>query len=86
MQGTRKDRKRGIGRYPGNRVPRDGLQAGVRLMSHYHGERRDAEIIQRTDGSLLVRTDAGEYRSLTAAAQAITGYATNGWAFWRLAD
>ena len=86
MQGTRKVRRRGIRRYRGELVPRDSLRPGLRLMTHYHGDRCDAEIVEGSDGKLLVRVAGLEYRSLTAAAQAITGSATNGWTFWRLAD
>ncbi len=55
--------------------------AGATLVGRYHGEEHRATIVEE-GGTLRVRLGKDTYRSLSAAAQAITGSAINGWRFW----
>jgi Protein of unknown function (DUF2924) len=55
--------------------------AGATLVGRYHGKEHRATIVEQ-DGRLQVRLRKDTYRSLSAAAQAITGSAINGWRFW----
>ena len=61
---------------------------GERL-SHYSrktGETVEAEVLEvdQASGRIRLRVNGEEYPSLSAAAHALAGHATNGWVYWGL--
>jgi len=61
---------------------------GTELRAFHKGKPRSATIVEAADLSSGrgVRTGRRVYASLSAAGTAITGYAVNGWLFWRPVD
>ena len=57
--------------------------AGTALIGRYRGTEHRARVIEE-GGGLRVRLGADTYRSLSAAAKAITGSNVNGWRFWSI--
>ena len=61
---------------------------GARLSAHYRGQEFFAEVVAAEDreGSTTVECQGARYRSLSAAAKAITGNSVNGWRFWKVVE
>jgi hypothetical protein len=61
---------------------------GTTLTATYKGEAYTATIVEAKDRPAGRAVKYGDqlFPSLSAAASAVTGHATNGWAFWRPAD
>lgn len=61
------------------------LEPGTRLIARYKKEEYQAEVIAGEEGKVMYRlADGREFKSPSAAGTAITGKASNGWAFWSL--
>ena len=61
------------------------LEPGTKLVAIYKKETYRAEVIAGEEGKVLYRLgDGREFKSLSAAATAITSKACNGWRFWSL--
>jgi hypothetical protein len=61
---------------------------GTELMGRYRGQEVSARIVADEEGSgtLAVESQGSRYRSLSAAARAITGNSVNGWRFWQIVE
>ena len=70
------------------RPARELPPAGTELVGRYHGEEISARVVADDDrgGVLAVEYRGTRYRSLSAAAHAITGNSVNGWRFWRIVE
>jgi len=63
------------------------IKPGQRLVGRYHKQEYHAIVVEGPTGGLRYRLDDGrEFGSPSAAGTAITGKASNGWAFWSLAE
>lgn len=62
------------------------LTKGTKLVGHYHKQEYGCRVIEVESGKFVYVLDDGrEFKSLSAAAVAITGTNCNGWAFWSVA-
>lgn len=61
---------------------------GTELMGRYRGQEVSARIVKDDDrsGAPAVECRGSRYRSLSAAARAITGNSVNGWRFWQVVE
>jgi hypothetical protein len=59
---------------------------GTRLSARYRGQELSAEVVAAEDGAHAVECQGARYRSLSAAAKAITGNSVNGWRFWKVVE
>ena len=59
---------------------------GTRLSGRYRGQEFFAEVVKAEggEGAPAVECQGARYRSLSAAAKAITGNSVNGWRFWKV--
>jgi hypothetical protein len=70
------------------RIERHLPSVGTILEGQYHKKRYNAKIVESPnfpDGR-AVSSDNILYRSMTAAAKAVTKQSTNGWLFWRIVE
>jgi len=69
-------------------IARELPPVGTTLTATYKGQAHTAEIVEAKDRSAgrAVRYGDQLFPSLSAAASAVTGHATNGWVFWRAAE
>ena len=61
---------------------------GTELVGRYRGEELSARIVadEDRDGAPAVECRGTRYRSLSAAARAVTGNSVNGWRFWQAVE
>jgi hypothetical protein len=61
---------------------------GTELAGRYRGQEVSARIVKDDDrgGAPAVECRGKRYRSLSAAARAITGNSVNGWRFWQVVE
>ena len=61
---------------------------GTELVGRYRGQEVSARIVKDDDrgGASAVECRGKRYRSLSAAARAITGNSVNGWRFWQVVE
>jgi len=61
---------------------------GTELVGRYRGQEVSARIVADEEGSgaPAVECQGARYRSLSAAAKAITGNSVNGWRFWQIVE
>ncbi len=71
---------------PRRKIERHLPPVGTVLEGLFHNQRYRAVIVEHPDfpDGKAVSFDNVLYRSMTAAAQAVTKQSTNGWRFWRL--
>ena len=63
------------------------LAPGTRLVARFKKVEYHATVVEGEKGGLCYRLDDGrEFKSPSAAGNAITGKACNGWRFWSLAE
>ena len=70
------------------KIARELPPVGTILQGRFKGETRTATVVEAKDvpTGRVVEYEGTRYRSLSAAAKAITGHAINGWLFWQLAE
>jgi hypothetical protein len=68
------------------RLARELPPVGTRLSARYRGEEVSAEVVSAEDDAQAVECQGARYRSLSAAAKAITGNSVNGWRFWKVVE
>ena len=70
------------------RPARELPPVGTELAGRYRGEEISARVVADDDrgGAPAVECRGSRYRSLSAAARAITGSSVNGWRFWRIVE
>ena len=81
--------KRAKAQKPGPERPaRELPPIGAHLSAHYRGQEFFAEVVAAEDreGAHAVECQGVRYRSLSAAAKAITGNSVNGWRFWKVVE
>jgi len=73
-------------RHHRQKIARDLPALGTTLTGRFKGECYTAKIVEAKDvpAGRVVEHDGKRYRSLSAAAKAITGHAINGWLFWNI--
>ena len=61
---------------------------GTELVGRYRGQELSARIVTDDDraGAPAVECRGTRYRSLSAAARAVTGNSVNGWRFWQAVE
>jgi hypothetical protein len=61
---------------------------GTDLVGRHRGQEVSARIVadEEGGGAPAVECRGSRYRSLSAAARAITGNSVNGWRFWRIVE
>ena len=61
---------------------------GTELVGRYRGQEVSARVVASDDhdGASAVECRGKRYRSLSAAARAITGNSVNGWRFWQVVE
>ena len=61
---------------------------GTELVGRYRGQEVSARIVANDDhhGASAVECRGTRYRSLSAAARAVTGTSVNGWRFWQVVE
>ena len=61
---------------------------GTQLSGRYRGQEFSAEVVKAEggEGARAVGCQGARYRSLSAAAKAITGNSVNGWRFWKVVE
>ena len=81
---AKREAKKASRQRPTRELPR----AGTELVGRYRGEEVSARVVADGDrgGDLAVECRETRYRSLSAAARAITGNSVNGWRFWRFVE
>ena len=62
------------------------LAVGTKLAATYKKGRYECEVVQTDDGVRYRLADGRDLKTPSAAGQAITGGACNGWRFWSLAE
>ena len=70
------------------RIERHLPPVGTLLEAHFFKKQYQAKIVERPgfpDGK-AISFDNVLYRSMTAAAKAVTNQPTNGWRFWKIAE
>ena len=67
-------------------VPHEELVPGTVLTATLKGKTFSASVVLGAEGRPQVEFEGVRYPSLSAAAKAVTGHATNGWVFWRPAE
>jgi hypothetical protein len=79
-EGGKMDRKQAT------RGPRYLPPIGTRLVGHFKGQRYEAVIIEVKDfpEKKGIHLNKKIYRSMTAAATAISKQSVNGWRFWKI--
>ena len=78
---------KGKGQKTGPKLPaREWPPAGTQLSGRYRGQELSAEVVAAEDGAQAVECQGARYRSLSAAAKAITGNSVNGWRFWKVVE
>lgn len=72
-------------RKPATRMERHLPPVGTSLVAEFKGKRYNAVIVEARDfpEEKAVKFDNILYRSMTAAARAVTKQSTNGWRFWK---
>lgn len=60
------------------------LAVGTVADARHKGKDYRLEVVDGDAEGLAFRVGRKTYKSLSAAAKAITGYAVNGWVFWHL--
>jgi len=70
------------------KMARELPPVGTTLQGRFKGETRTATVVEAKDvpTGRVVEYEDTHYRSLSAAAKAITGHAINGWRFWQPAE
>jgi hypothetical protein len=70
------------------KIARQLPPVGTTLTATYRGQPHTAVIVEAKDrpGGRVVKYGDQLFASLSAAAKAVTGHATNGWVFWRSAE
>lgn len=70
------------------RPPRELPPIGTEFVGRYRGEETSARIVAAADrgGLPAVEWRGTRYRSLSAAARAVTGNSVNGWRFWQVVE
>ena len=70
------------------KIARQLPPVGTTLTATYRGQTHTAVIVEAKDRPAGRAARYGDqlFASLSAAASAVTGHATNGWAFWRAAE
>jgi hypothetical protein len=61
---------------------------GTELAGRYRGQEVSARIVadEERGGAPAVECRGNRYRSLSAAARAVTGNSVNGWRFWQVVE
>jgi hypothetical protein len=79
--GTKKKRKSAV------KIERHLPSVGTLLVATYNGKRYEAVVVESSEFPERKGIEYGQvvYRSMTAAANAITHTSVNGWLFWRIA-
>jgi len=72
----------------GERLARELPPVGTRLSGRYRGQEFFAEVVasEGGEGAPAVECQGARYRSLSAAAKAVTGGSVNGWRFWKVVE
>jgi len=80
-----KRERKGAGQKPS---ARELLPVGTELVGRYRGQEVSARIVadEEAGGAPAVECRGSRYRSLSAAARAITGNSVNGWRFWQIVE
>jgi hypothetical protein len=70
------------------RLARELPPLGTQLSGRYRGQEFSAEVVatETGEGAHAVECQGARYRSLSAAAKAITGNSVNGWRFWKVVE
>jgi hypothetical protein len=70
------------------RMARELSPVGTTLTATYRGQSHAAEIVEAKELPARKAVKYGDkvFSSLSAAAKAVSGHATNGWLFWRPAE
>jgi len=70
------------------RPARELPPVGTRLSGRHRGQEFSAEVVaaEGGEGAHAVECQGARYRSLSAAAKAITGNSVNGWRFWKIVE
>jgi len=75
-----------MGKRPRKKIERHLPAIGTILVAHYKGNQYTAKIVENPDfpEKIAVNFNEVRYKSMTAAAIAVTGCSTNGWSFWKV--
>ena len=69
------------------RTEHPALPPGTILSATFRGQTYAARVVEgQSEGKVAVETEGGRWPSLSAAGKAITGYAVNGWRFWKVVE
>lgn len=81
---AKRERKTSARERPARELP----SVGTELVGRYRGEEITARVVadEARSGLPAVECRSTRYRSLSAAARAITGNSVNGWRFWRVVE
>ena len=71
-----------------NRISRELPPVGTKLVGRSRGQVYKAVVVKSLTEPKrrVVRLQDREFLSLSGAAMAVTGHATNGWVFWKFRD
>jgi hypothetical protein len=80
-----KRERKGAGQKPS---ARELPPVGTELVGRYRGQELSARIVadEERGGAPAVECRGNRYRSLSAAAHAMTGNSVNGWRFWQVVE
>jgi len=69
-------------------IVRELPQIGTKLTGKFKGVSYSARIVadKKMSSGKAIEYSGSKYRSMTAAAQAITRQPTNGWRFWKISE
>jgi hypothetical protein len=77
-----------LSKRPRARIERHLPPIGTSLTAKFNGKHYDAVIVEVQDypEGKAVKSGKVLYRSMTAAAKAMTNQSTNGWRFWKIKE